>query len=110
MRPKIWILYLILPGRFGLLFTGLLGGVLHLVIIDGGRGTNLAQWLSHALESSGDLGALIVWVVMTITIVCLVQNGIRIGRLARRLRPINLFRTDRLLPFARVAVSSSLAP
>jgi hypothetical protein len=24
MRPKIWILYLIPPGRFGLLFTGLL--------------------------------------------------------------------------------------
>ena len=195
MRHKIWILYLILPGRFGLLFTGLLifavltvvfvamgdvrtlftsgalffcampaymvpvfgyinrisvqavadlhdsldmpqeelqrfqralshrslawnilvtgaglvGGILHLLIIDGGRGTNLAQWVSHALESSGDFGALIVWVVMTITIVSLVQNGIRIGRLARRLRPINLFRTDRLLPFARVAVSSSLA-
>jgi hypothetical protein len=143
MRPKIWILYLILPGRFGLLFTGLLifavlsvvfvamgdvrtlftsgalffcampaymvpvfgyinrisvqavadlhdsldmsqeeilrfqraiihrsvawnilvtgvglaGGVLHLLIIDGGRGANLAQWLSNALESSvGGLG------------------------------------------------------
>jgi hypothetical protein len=195
MHPKIWILYLILPGRFGLLFSGLLifavltvvfvamgdvrtlftsgalffcampayivpvfgyinrisvqavadlhdlldmpqeellrfqraiihrsvawnilvtgaglaGGVLHLLIIDGGRGANLAYGLSHLLESSGDVGALLVWVVMTITIFSLVQNGIRIGRLAHRLRPINLFRTDRLLPFARVAVSSSLA-
>jgi hypothetical protein len=195
MRPKIWILYLLLPGRFGLLFTGLLifallavafvgmgdvrtlfssgalffcampayivpvfgyinrisvqavadlrdsldmpqeefgqfqralshrslswnilvtaagliGGLLHLLIIEGGRGVNLAYGLSHTVESAGDLGALIVWVVMTITIVSLVQNGIRIGRLARKMRPINLFRTDRLLPFARVAVSSSLA-
>ena len=195
MRPKIWILYLILPGRFGLILTGLLlfavlavvfvalgdvrklftsgalffcampaymvpvfgyinrisvqavadlqesldmpqeelqrfqralshrslawnilvtgaglaGGILHLLIIEGGQGRNLTQWLFTALESDGDLGALIVWVVMTITIVSLVQNGIRIGSLARRLRPINLFRTDRLLPFARVAVSSSLA-
>jgi hypothetical protein len=24
MRPKIWILYLLLPGRFGLILTGLL--------------------------------------------------------------------------------------
>ena len=195
MRPKIWILYLILPGRFGLIFTGLLifalltvifvamgdvrtlftsgalffcampayivpvfgyinrisvqavadlhdsldmpqeeflefqralshrslawnilltgaglaGGVLHLLIIEGGRGISLAYGLSHLVESTGDLGALIVWVAMTITIVSLVQNGIRIGRLARRLPSINLFRTDRLLPFARVAVSSHLA-
>ena len=88
---------------------GLAGGFLHLYLIESGKGTSIAQELSSPRELMGDLGALIVWVVMTVTIFSLTQNAIRIGKLARKLRPINLFRIDKLLPFARVAIGSSLA-
>jgi len=95
--------------NLGVTGLGLAGGFLHLYLIESSQGTSLAQELSRPNELMGDLGALIVWLVMTVTIFSLTQNAIRIGKLARELRPINLFRIDRLLPFARVAIGSSLA-
>jgi len=87
---------------------GLVGGMLHLLYIRGDQLVGASHGLMRPAELLDDLGTLVVWVVMTITIFSLVENAVRIGRLAQRLQPINLFRTDRLLPFARVAVTSCL--
>lgn len=88
---------------------GVTGGLFHIHIL---RGSLTDAW-RLGLENRGglldDIGTLIVWVVMTTTIYTLVENGVRIGRLGGRLRPLNLFRTQRLLPFARVAIASTLS-
>ena len=88
---------------------GLAGGFMHLSFIYAERGSSFAQEYAGPIDVMGDLGALIVWMTMTVAITGLLNNGIRIGRLAVLMRPINLFRTDRLLPFARVAISSCLS-
>lgn len=88
---------------------GLAGGFMHLHFIYANRGSSFAQELAGPIDVMGDLGALIVWMTMTVAITGLLNNGIRIGRLAGLMRPINLFRADRLLPFARVAISSCLS-
>ena len=88
---------------------GLAGGFTHLYFIYANRGSSFTQELSGSIDIVGDLGALIVWMTMTVAITGLLSNGIRIGRLAALMRPINLFRADKLLPFARVAVSSCLS-
>lgn len=98
-----------LAWNLGVTALGLAGGFLHLKIIYAGRGTSLQDEMSNSVGFLNDLGALIVWLIMTVAITSQVQNAIRIGRLARRLPPIDLFRTDQLLPFAWVAISSSLS-
>ena len=72
---------------------GLTGGFLHLGFIYSGRGTSFSEEISSSIDFINDVGALLVWLVMTVTVFSLVQNAIRIGRLAHRLLPINLFRT-----------------
>jgi hypothetical protein len=88
---------------------GVAGGLFHMSVLRGG----LAGAWRLGLEDSGKLidniGTLIVWVVMTTTIYALVENAVRVGRLGKRLRPLNLFRTHRLLPFARIAIASTLS-
>ncbi len=88
---------------------GVAGGLFHIFVL---RGSLTDAW-RLGLEDRGGLlehiGTLIVWIVMTMTIYALVENGVRIGRLGKRLRPLNLFRTHRLLPFARVAIASTLS-
>jgi hypothetical protein len=88
---------------------GVIGGSFHLYILRGG----LTDAWRLGLEDRGELleiiGTLIVWIVMTTTIYALVENGVNIGLLGKRLRPFNLFRTHRLLPFARVAIASTLS-
>lgn len=88
---------------------GLAGGFFHLALIDSGRGTSFIEEVSSSVDFISDIGALLVWLVMTVTIWSLVQNAIRIGRLGHRLLPINLFRTEQLVPFAWVAISSCLS-
>jgi hypothetical protein len=88
---------------------GVTGGLFHIYIL---RGSLTDAW-RLGLEDRGSLlehiGTLIVWIVMTTAIYALVENGVHIGLLGKRLRPLNLFRTHRLLPFARVAIASTLS-
>ncbi len=88
---------------------GVTGGLFHIYIM---RGSLTDVW-RLGLEDRGErlehIGTLIVWIVMTTTIYALVENGVRIGLLGKQLRPLDLFRTHRLLPFARVAIASTLS-
>jgi hypothetical protein len=54
-------------------------------------------------------GTLMVWVVMTTVIVMLLQQAMVFGRLGGDHVRVTLLSTRKLLPFARVAISSSLA-
>ena len=194
MRPKIWLLYLVLPGRYGLALTALLvfsgtalllqwlerdsflasgnlyfcmalayivpvfsyiqgvthravdelhelldlppesfetlryslshksllwqllvaalatlGAGAHLGAIYASRGSSLFAELAAGTDLAGDLGAVAVWLAMTTAMASLLQNGRRVGRLAHHLREIDLLRADRLLPFARIAIVSTLS-
>jgi hypothetical protein len=88
---------------------GVTGGLFHINIQ---RGSLTDAWrlgLGDRGELLEHIGTLVVWIVMTVAIYALVENGVRIGLLGKRLRPLNLFRTHRLLPFARVAIASTLS-
>lgn len=88
---------------------GLLGAAAHLSIIANSRDTNILEGLADGMELGGDLGAIITWLIMFAVSAALIENGIRFGRLAKHLPQLDLLRIDKLLPFARVAIASTLA-
>jgi hypothetical protein len=88
---------------------GTLGAVAHLSLMQG----SVPAWITDIMTSQtarvSSLGALLVWVVMTTVISMLVQQAIVFARLGAREVRVSLLSTRKLVPFARVAIMSSLA-
>lgn len=88
---------------------GTLGAVAHLSLMQG----SLPAWITDIMTSQtarvSALGALLVWVVMTTVVSMLVQQAILFAKLGAREVRISLLSTRKLVPFARVAIMSSLA-
>ncbi|GHD37055.1 hypothetical protein [Parahalioglobus pacificus] len=87
---------------------GILGGLGQIWLVSLEPDTAHMSAVQLAL-STASLGSLLVWIVMTTAIFSLMQNAVRVGRLANQLKRVDLFRHDKLLPFARVGIASSLS-
>ena len=97
-----------IPWQLMVLAWGTVGGICQIWLVSIEPDTaNLSA--AQLLLSTASMGSLLVWIVMTTAIYSLMQNAIRVGRLANQLKPIDLFRHDKLLPFARVGIASSLS-
>lgn len=91
----------------------LLGGVsfalVHVSYIAG----SVPAALTHSLRSveglATTLGAILVWLVMTSVVSMLIQQAALFARLGANNVRISLLNTRKLLPFARVSISNSLA-
>lgn len=93
----------------GSLCGGALAASAHLSFI---RGSATAAFDAMLSSVSGALtagGTLTVWIVMTTVISMLIQQAIVFGRLGGEYVRVALLNTRKLLPFARVSISSSLA-
>jgi hypothetical protein len=88
---------------------GASGAVVHLSFMQGSFSEWAASMMSSQTALVSSLGALLVWVVMTSVISMLLQQAIIFARLGARETRISLLATRRLVPFARVAIISSLA-
>lgn len=93
----------------GCLCGGALAGFAHLSFIRGSVSAATDEMLSSFPGALTAGGTLMVWVVMTTVIVMLLQQAMVFGRLGGDHVRVTLLSTRKLLPFARVAISSSLA-
>jgi hypothetical protein len=88
---------------------GSLGAVAHLSLMQGSVSAWVADLMASQTAQVSSLGAWLVWVVMTTVISMLLQQAILFARLGGSRVRISLLDTRRLVPFARVAITSSLA-
>jgi hypothetical protein len=93
--------------QLALVTIGLAAGFAHNWLLAGRVGFEVAI-LRRATDATLSFGTLLVWVVMTTAILSLVGVARLFASLARRVR-IDLLQPSQLRPFARVAVSSTLA-
>jgi hypothetical protein len=115
---RIWPLYLLLPVKHGRIITavlifallGLGAGCAHLLLLlqhtTGGIVPYLQQYPGALI---GWAGTLLVWLVMATLLASLVDTAMRFARLDAETCRIDLFNTQPLVAFARVAIISSLA-
>ncbi len=94
--------------QLGVALLGVAGGLVQLGVVASNTDSQVIATYKDGIMPGVSLGSFMVWIVMTTVMFSLVQNATRIGRLAHQLQPIDLYRHDRLLPFARVAIASSL--
>ena len=89
--------------------AGALLGLIHMGFI---RGSALATLEGALADRSGlisTIGAVLVWVVMTTVTSMLVRQAVLFARLGANHVQVTLLNTRKLLPFARVSISASLA-
>lgn len=89
--------------------AGALGGLIHMSFIRGSVSAVLATMLDSLEGFLSTLGALLVWTIMTTVIYMLIQQARLFARLGTDRVSVSLLNTRKLLPFARVSISSSLA-
>ncbi|MFT4822829.1 MAG: hypothetical protein ACJAUG_001770 [Halioglobus sp.] len=91
----------------------LLGGVsfalVHISYIAGSVSAALSHTLGSIQGLATTLGAILVWLVMTSVMSMLIQQAALFARLGANHVQISLLNTRKLLPFARVSISNSLA-
>ncbi len=89
--------------------AGALLGLIHMSFI---RGSALATLTDALADRSGfvsTVGALMVWIIMSTVIYMLIQQAVIFARLGAYHVQMTLLNTRKLLPFARVSISASLA-
>lgn len=89
--------------------AGALLGFIHMSFI---RGSALGAVSGALADPSGfmsTLGAIVVWIIMTTVISMLVQQAVVFARLGAYHVQVTLLSNHKLLPFARVSISASLA-
>jgi hypothetical protein len=89
--------------------AGALLGFIHMSFI---RGSALGTVSGALADQSGfvsTLGAIVVWIIMTTVISMLVQQAVVFARLGAYHVQVTLLSNHKLLPFARVSISASLA-
>ena len=97
-------------GRIALqLGAGALGGLIHMSFIRGSASAMLTTTLASAEGFLSTLGALLVWITMPTVIYMLIQQARMFARLGADQVSVSLLNTRKLIPFARVSISSSLA-
>ncbi|MCZ6828078.1 MAG: hypothetical protein O7F73_00540 [Gammaproteobacteria bacterium] len=88
---------------------GALLGFGHLSFIRGSVSVMLNETVTKLAGFLNTLGTLLVWVVMTTVIFMLIQQAREFARLGASEVRVSLLNTRKLVPFARVAIISSLA-
>jgi hypothetical protein len=97
-------------GRIALqLGAGALGGLVHMSFIRGSASAMFTATLASVEGFLSTLGALLVWMTMTTVIYMLIQQARLFARLGADQVSVSLLNTRKLIPFARVSISSSLA-
>jgi len=89
--------------------AGALCGLIHMSFIRGSASAMFTAALANAEGFLSTLGALLVWMTMTTVIYMLIQQARLFARLGADQVSVSLLDTRKLLPFARVSISSSLA-
>ncbi len=84
-------------------------GVIHMSLIRGSVSAVFTTALASRPGFVSTLGAIVVWIVMTTVISMLIKQAILFARLGAYHVQVTLLDTRRLLPFARVSISASLA-
>ena len=97
-KPRRWLAaYIALGG---------LGGVSHLLLLYGPNWRGMIDGFDP-VESSINLGTVLVWIVNTLTVSALVHNAVLFARVARNIR-IDPLHSRRLRPFADAAIYPTL--
>ncbi len=89
--------------------AGALCGFIHMSFV---RGSPLATVIEMLVSREGFMstfGALLVWIIMTVVISMLVQQALVFARLGAHHVRVTLLNNRKLLPFARVSITASLA-
>ena len=98
-------------GRFVLLH--LLGGTLmglgHITVIGGSVQQMVSDMMHSRVGFVSTVGTVMVWVVMTTVIAMLIRQAVLFARLGSAAVRISLFNSRKLVPFARVSTTSTLA-
>lgn len=89
--------------------AGALLGFIHMSFIRGSAMATVTGALAGGPEFVSTLGALIVWIIMTTVVSMLIQQASIFARLGAYHVQVTLLSTRKLLPFARVSISASLA-
>jgi hypothetical protein len=89
--------------------AGALCGFIHMSFVRGSPLTMVTEMLVSYSEFMSTFGALLVWIIMTVVISMLVQQALVFARLGARHVRVTLLNNRKLLPFARVSISASLA-
>jgi hypothetical protein len=89
--------------------AGALCGFIHMSFVRGSPLTMITKMLVSYSEFMSTFGALLVWIIMTVVISMLVQQALVFARLGARHVRVTLLNNRKLLPFARVSISASLA-
>ena len=84
-------------------------GFIHMSFVRGSALATVTQMFSSRSDFLSTFGAMLVWIVMTAVISMLVQQAVVFARLGAFHVRVNLLHTRKLLPFARVSISASLA-
>ena len=90
------------------LLAGALAGSAHMSFIRGSI-SGFVESLSSVPGFMSALGALLVWMVMTTVVAMLLQQTLLFASLGAHKVRMSLLNTHKLLPFARVSISTSLA-
>ncbi len=90
------------------LVGGALAGLAHISVLSGSWQIALQDALQYRSAMISTAGTMLVWMVMTGMIWLLIQQAFVFARVGKQVR-ISLLNTRPLLPFARFAVTSSLA-
>jgi hypothetical protein len=97
-------------GRMALmLFVGGLSGLIHMTLVRGSVSLMVAELFINMERFISMLGAMLVWIIMTIVVLTLFQQARLFARLGAQHLNISLLNTRKLVPFARVSIYSSLA-
>ncbi len=89
--------------------AGALLGLIHMGFVRGSAVATLTEALADRSGLMSTIGAVLVWVVMTTVISMLVRQAVVFARLGAHNVQVTLLNTRKLLPFARVSITASLA-
>lgn len=98
-----------LPATLGYLLLGTLLGGTHVSFLSGSPAGAIERMSSSVPDLLSIAGTLMVWIVLTTVSSMLIRQAMIIGRLGREHVRCDLINAQSLLPFGRVATSSSLA-
>tara|TARA_R110001592_G_scaffold337300_1_gene623438 strand:- start:25876 stop:26892 length:1017 start_codon:yes stop_codon:yes gene_type:complete len=91
------------------LVGGALAGAVHMSYIRGSVNGFIAEMVISVPGFMSTLGALMVWMVMTTVVAMLIRQTLLFARLGAHTVRVSLLNTRKLLPFARVSISATLA-
>lgn len=89
--------------------AGAICGFIHMSFVRGSALATLTEMLASRSGFMSTFGALMVWIIMTAVISMLVQQAVLFARLGARHVRVTVLNTRKLIPFARVSISASLA-